>query len=437
VLTQMLSEPVRENSLFVPGFGAIASVLDEILSDTEDVIWIAAADLANMLYVSPAATVLFQQSRNELFENPGGIFQRVHPDDSGRIPFFIAELNASGRAETILRIVRPWGEPARIRFRANALRDAAGKLTLVRGVCREIASLESVDPPGFDDKLPQFKNFADALPIGIAVAQPDGTRLAAEIAARENIEPEFLKARAVAEAVNRAKHTFLANISHEIRTPMHGILSFSRFGMEKFESAPRAKLRHYFQRINGCGERLMHIMNDLLDLCTLEAGKMEYSFKSRNLIPILEAVISKFTSAIKEKNQVLEIIEPAVSTNAIFDRVRISQVFGNLLSNAITYSAVNTTITLSFSDGSLDQDSSALCVMLSDQGVGIPEGEYESIFDAFIQSSKTATGAGGTGLGLTICRKIITAHGGRIWAEPNPAGPGSRFVFLLPRRGQP
>ncbi|MBU3914995.1 ATP-binding protein, partial [bacterium] len=136
-------------------------------------------------------------------------------------------------------------------------------------------------------------------------------------------------------------------------------------------------------------------------------------------------------------------IEPTISTNVICDKYRIRQVIRNLLSNAVRFSPEIKKITISFESatlpkfpGSIGEDRPALAVSIKDEGVGIPENELKTVFDKFIQSSKTKTGAGGTGLGLTICYEIVKCHGGEIRADNNPEG-GAVFTFLLPYKPSP
>jgi two-component system, sensor histidine kinase LadS len=260
-------------------------------------------------------------------------------------------------------------------------------------------------------------------------------KLESEIAQRIKVEKNLVKARYQAEKANQIKTDFLANMSHELRTPMHHILSFSRFGIDKIGKAPNDKIEHYFEMIKKSGIRLMNLLNNLLDLSKLEAGKMRFLMDKHNLVNIIEKTVAEFGSTLQESGVTLNIIEPDFSTDIICDVEKITQVTQNLLINAIKFTSSGKVINIRFEQykvfNSPSKNNSAILVTIQDEGIGIPKEEMKTIFDKFIQSSKTKSNAEGTGLGLAICHEIITAHHGKIWAENNPNG-GSIFHFTLP-----
>ena len=245
---------------------------------------------------------------------------------------------------------------------------------------------------------------------------------------------EVNSARIEAERANESKSEFLANMSHELRTPIHTILSFAEIGMKKSDKLNKEKLRRYFTNIHQGGERQLLLLNDLLDLSKLEAGTTSYDLTENDISHVIDEQIAQHELMLKNKGLKIKIKTAPLDTMLEFDRLRIEQVIRNLLSNAIKFSEKNTTIIIKLVLGEIrSQHNSipALTVIVSDEGIGIPEEELKSIFDKFVQSSKTRTGAGGTGLGLAICQEIIIAHGGEMWAENNKSG-GASFCFTLP-----
>lgn len=261
-------------------------------------------------------------------------------------------------------------------------------------------------------------------------------RLHEEVAARTR---EAVKAKEQAEAASLAKSEFLANMSHELRTPMHAVLSYSELGEAKMGRADFTpeKVRSYFQRIHQSGHRLLGLINDLLDLSKMEAGRMRYDPRPTALPPLLRRVGDNLSALLAARGLRLELGGCAEEVEALFDPARMEQVCVNLLSNAIRFSPEGGVIRVACEPATLpgrragDAPVPGLRVSVGDQGPGIPEAELERVFDKFVQVNHGKQGAGGTGLGLAICREILQAHRGRIWAE-NQAGGGARFVFEFP-----
>ncbi len=248
---------------------------------------------------------------------------------------------------------------------------------------------------------------------------------------------ELRKALEKEHQANLAKSEFLANMSHEMRTPMHAILSYANFGLRRIDKVPRQKLAEYFQEIRDSGERLTLLLNDLLDLAKLEAGSMSYAMEEHNLTGTIKEAVSEFKAVAEEKGIQLILKAPEKPLIGFFDEARIGQVVRNLLSNALKFTDSGKIITIEVAQDVLaphgPDTKPALRFGVCDQGMGIPPTEIETIFDKFIQSSATKSGAGGTGLGLAICNQIIQAHHGKIWAKNNKNG-GATFTVLLPTR---
>jgi len=255
-----------------------------------------------------------------------------------------------------------------------------------------------------------------------------------EIDERIQIEESLQIAKKEAESANLAKTVFLANISHELRNPMHQIISYSKYGVEKYYNISDEKRLHYFRQIRKSSDRLMILLNNLLDLTKLESGRMDYEIEENDLTEIIAEAISEYKPSLEEKKLTVEFENHTPADPISCDNYKIGQVVRNLLSNTIKFSTENQKIRISMVNSTLDKDGQpipAVKISVLDKGIGIPENELNSVFEKFSQSSRTKTGAGGTGLGLTICKEIVKAHGGEIWAENNPKG-GAIFSFILP-----
>jgi signal transduction histidine kinase len=238
-----------------------------------------------------------------------------------------------------------------------------------------------------------------------------------------------------AEESNRAKSEFLANMSHELRTPLHAIISFSDFGQKDIAKEKFKRLPEYFNNINVSGKKLLTLLNDLLDLSKLEANKIQLDLKIIDIHSIIEIILGEQQTVLDNKNIIAIVNQPDCSTKIEIDALKVEQVIRNIMTNAIKFTDNGKEIQISYTQTSLQLDGKknipAIEVAICDQGIGIPDDELESVFDKFIQSSKTRSQAGGTGLGLAISQSIIHSHKGIMWAERNPEG-GSIFKFSLP-----
>lgn len=251
---------------------------------------------------------------------------------------------------------------------------------------------------------------------------------------------ELATARAEAESANAVKTRFMSNVSHEMRTPMQGILGFVQIGKGKVGNAPPEKLREYFEKIEQSGRRLHQLIESLLKLA--EAAWTEYSVVAaenlRQLSPaqfVLQCCTLMDGAARKRQQNIA--IENHSSLPVIFaDEALLRQVLEHLIGNALRYSPEQSTVIVKLQDKPAQiqltpSSAMALCIQIIDEGCGIPEKELTAIFEPFYQSSRTATGAGGTGLGLALCKAIVERHKGKLTAANRPEG-GSIFEVTIP-----
>ncbi len=228
------------------------------------------------------------------------------------------------------------------------------------------------------------------------------------------------------ERATRMKSEFLANMSHELRTPLHTIVGFSELLGEESQGSLNEKQQHYLNLIHRDSLYLLELINEVLDLSRIEAGRLELRLERFDVATVLDQVLSSIRPLSTAKDIQIGIRVPT-SIMITADPVRLKQVVYNLFSNSVKFTPEGGQILAAATarDGYLE-------VAVSDTGIGIPREEQESIFDKFYQTELgTRVGLEGAGLGLAITKRLVIQHGGRIWVESEP-GKGSRFTFTVP-----
>lgn len=239
---------------------------------------------------------------------------------------------------------------------------------------------------------------------------------------------ELQDAKDLAEAGSRSKSQFLANMSHELRTPMNAILGYSEMLMEEALDASNLDWHRDLSRIHGAGQHLLGLINDILDLSKIEAGKMELYLEQFDLQEMIDEVVLIVQPLLKKHGNQL-VVHRDLDLQSIFaDLTKVRQILFNLLSNATKFTDCGTIIlTLE-----REPESQDICIRVSDTGMGIPPEQMEYLFEAFSQADVSTTRRyGGTGLGLAITRYFCEMMGGSI-SVTSQVNQGTTFTIYLP-----
>jgi signal transduction histidine kinase len=230
------------------------------------------------------------------------------------------------------------------------------------------------------------------------------------------------------EIAGKHKSEFLANMSHELRTPLNAILGYTQLILDKIYGDVPEKIREVLERLEKNGVHLLGLINNVLDLSKIEAGRLSLSLNDYSMEEVVQTVFTAVESLAAEKNLALKVTVPRSLTAGRGDGQRIAQVLLNLVGNAIKFTEEGEVrVDVTTSNGNF-------LVSVSDTGPGLSEADQQKIFEEFNQADNSSTRKkGGTGLGLSIARRITEMHGGQIWVESS-LGKGSTFRFTVPVR---
>jgi signal transduction histidine kinase/CheY-like chemotaxis protein len=232
--------------------------------------------------------------------------------------------------------------------------------------------------------------------------------------------------------LDRVKSQFLANMSHELRTPLNSVIGFSRVILKGIDGPINDVQQQDITAIYNSGMHLLNMINEILDLSKIDAGKMELQIEELSISDIINGAITNTSGLVKDKP--IELIQkvPADLPMVKADEIRISQVVINLISNAIKFTEKGS-ITVEAAVSTTADNKSEMLVTVTDTGMGISPDDQTKLFQRFSQVDDSPTRkTGGTGLGLSICRSLIELHGGRIGLQSSEVGVGSIFFFTLP-----
>ncbi|MHB8771001.1 MAG: ATP-binding protein [Syntrophales bacterium] len=260
-------------------------------------------------------------------------------------------------------------------------------------------------------------------------------QLRREIEERRKAQEQCTRAQEEAEAASAAKSEFLANMSHELRTPLHHIMGFTELLLDGSCGDLSEAQHEYLTDVRGSGDHLLSLINDMLDLAKVEAGKEALLLAEVQLPELLEECLAMFKDKTVTRGIRLSLAGGNIPAEIHADRRKLKQVLCNLVSNAVKYTADGGRVSVSVRQRRGGKTGVPACteIRVADSGIGLRREDLERIFNPFEQVEDTRSRRfPGVGLGLSLSKRLVELHGGKIWAESAGLDRGSTFAFTIP-----
>ncbi len=312
------------------------------------------------------------------------------------------------------------------RLAEELAKDAAGGHDPNRAVTMEVEQFTKSGVSIWAEVTTTFLRDERGKPVGILGVSRD-------ISERKRAE-QLYQAKIAAEAANAAKSEFLSNMSHELRTPLNHIIGFTELVLSKNFGDLNQVQEEYLTDVHRSSHHLLSLVNEILDVSKIEAGKLELNPCEFRLKELLEQSTLIVLEKARERKIDLAVRMDRIPETVVADELRVKQILYNLLSNAVKFTKDGGHISLSARTvPRKDGERGEVEISVADDGIGIRREDLEKIFEPFSQlESPLSRKFHGTGLGLTLTRNLVEMHGGRIWAESEGLGRGSAFRFTLP-----
>jgi signal transduction histidine kinase len=288
-------------------------------------------------------------------------------------------------------------------------------------------ALETGQVQFYEYQIAEYYGVRDYESRMVKCAEDEALALVRDITDRKRYEKELAQARDAALESSRTKSQFLANMSHELRTPLNSIINYTQLLLDGIYGDISSTQRDRMEKVLRNGRNLLSLVNDVLDLSKIEAGQMRLNRRLVEVDEFIASLMALFKPLAQEKNLNLDYLPPAVPPPALYvDEIRARQVLTNVIGNAIKFTHEGGVTLRCF------MEAEGLCMSVTDTGIGIPAEAQSHIFDEFRQVDNSSTRQyEGTGLGLTISRRIVEMHGGSIRLE-STLGSGTTFYITFP-----